>query len=122
VKPLEPQRPADPRDGGREDCRCQQAQDVAQAVEAETRTEVALDKVCGEQSFTGIAKGEEDSAGGSSVPQKIGRDGCAYRAGRHRQSRTGPKDNKDASGDTGGGPEHGHATRSSQQSKAQPRS
>ena len=94
---------------------------MTQSIEAEIRTEVALDNGCSENSLPGIAQREDDSAPENPVTQQVGRDGCADRAGYHRQSRSGPKRNQDAGRNTGGGPEYGHAIRFGQQNKAQPR-
>ena len=121
MKQCESDNPTDPRDGGREDRCCQQAENVAQPVEAEIRTEVVLNNARCENSLPGIAEGKNDRAPEIPVSQQVGRDGGADRAGHHRQSRGGPKRNQDAGRNPGGGPEHGHAIRFGQQDKAQPR-
>ena len=69
VKQLEPQSPTDPRDSTREDRSRQQSQDLAQPVEGETRTKLALDKASRKQRFPSIAQGESDSAREGPVSQ-----------------------------------------------------
>ena len=114
----EAQGAADPGDG-RCDDRCpKQAQHVAQPVETERRTEVALDQAGRQQGFPRIAQGEDDRAQDVSIAQEIGHDGRDHRPGHDRPSRTRPKSDQRAGGDAGGRPEHGHAV-GREQGKAQ---
>ena len=120
VKVLDPQGPADAGNGGPDDRCRKQSQNVAQSIEAEMRTEVALDEARCDQGFRRVAQREDESAQEVPVAQQIGNDGCDHRAGRHRPSRAGPKSDQDAGGNTRRRPEHGHAVGFGQQSKAQP--
>src|SRR5262245_44531735 len=110
----EAQGPADSGDGGSDDRCPQQAQDMAQPVEIERRTEEALDQGGCQQSLSRIAYGEDNRAQEVSIAQEIGHDGRDHRPGHDRPSRARPKSDQCARGNTGGRPEHGYAVWSEQ--------
>ena len=112
------QGPADPGDCSCDDRCPQQPQHVAQPVETERRTKVALDQAGRQQGFPRIAYGEDDGAQEVSIAQEIGHDSRDHCPAHDRPSRMRPKRDQRARGDPGGRPEHGHAV-GSEQGKAQ---
>ena len=115
---FEPERADDPGRRGRDDRPHQQAEHVAQPVEAELRTEIALDQRGAEQRFTGIAERENDCSRERAVPEEIRHDRCAHGAGSDRPSRGRAERNHGAGGDPRGRPEHRHAVGLGEQEKA----
>ena len=105
----EPEGPPDPGDGGCDDRCPQQAQHLAQPVETERRTEVALDQAGRQQGFPRIAQSEDDGANEVSIAHEIGNDGRDHRPGNDRPSRARPKSDQRACGDACGRPKYGHA-------------
>src|SRR5258708_25163444 len=75
VEQLESHRSADRRGGCCDDRSRQQPEDIAQPVEAEIRTKMALDEPCRKQGFARIAKSESRGAPDVAVAHQIGDDG-----------------------------------------------
>jgi hypothetical protein len=98
----------------------EQPQHVAQPVETERPTEIALDQTGREERFTRVAYREHDGAPKISIAQEIGNDGPDHRSRRHSPSRTRPESDQRARGHPGRGPEYGHAVRSEER-EAHPR-
>ncbi len=116
---FERERAADPGRRGRDDRAHQQAEHVAQPVETELRTEIALDQRGAQQRLTGIAERKDDRSRESPVAEEICHHRRTHGAGGDRPSRGRAERDHGAGGNAGGRPEHRNAIGLGQQEQAQ---
>ena len=84
----------DPRYTRSDDCRREEAKNVARPSEVETRTEVVLDQSSCNQGLCPVAEALGDARPQGVLDDDVGRNSRAYDAGQHRPSCASKNDQK----------------------------